>query len=146
MLRRIADFFTAIVEGRSSARFAPDDYRLAAAVMLVQVSAVDGDVAPVERGKLGLLLGPAFDLSPRETEDLIEAALAAGRENADIADFAAILARALEPADRERIVAMMWDLALVDGHAGEFEESAIARAARLLGVESEAAFAQRPRA
>ncbi len=89
-------------------RFGEDDYRLAAAVLLVHVMAVDGRVSAVEKERLRAVLSTGFDLSGPDTDHLIESAMdheAAGDTWTTQAEH---LANRLDEQGRRRIVDMMW--------------------------------------
>lgn len=129
------------VLGNDRPRFGPDDYRLAAAGLLVHVSEIDGEMAAIERGRLTQLLSTHFELSPSDTERLIDAAIDADNEAVDLSRFTDVLVHVLDVRDRERIVALMWQVVLADGRAHEIEEGIVARAARLLHVDLERAIA-----
>jgi uncharacterized tellurite resistance protein B-like protein len=116
-------------------RFGEDDYRLAAAVLLVHVMAVDGRVSPAERERLRAVLASGFDLSGPDTDRLIESAMdyeAAGDSWTAQAEH---LANRLDEPGRRRIVDMMWAVVLADGSAAELEEAVVERAAQLMGVD-----------
>lgn len=118
------------------ARFGPDDLRVAAAALMVHVATLDGDLTPVEREKLHNLLMVRFKLDDKATEELIEAAVAADHEAVDFYHFTSLLMRMLDEEQRSRIIAMMWEMAFVDGNISEFEDNVMWRVADLLGVSN----------
>jgi uncharacterized tellurite resistance protein B-like protein len=115
-----------------------DDLRLAAAALLFHVIAVDGVVAPEERALLADLLRRRFDLDAEATRSLVDAAENAEGEAVDLYRFTSVLKQRLEAADRERVIAMMWQLVFADGVVHEFEDNAVWRVAELLGVSTQA--------
>lgn len=119
-------------------RFGDDDYRVAAAALLVHAASVDGTIADAERMRLAKTLGRAFALEPDATAQLIEAGIRRERESTDFAEFTSTLVRALDPDQRARIVRLLWKIARADGVVHEFEESLIERVASLLDVPNEA--------
>lgn len=114
--------------------FGDDDYRLAAAALLVHLIAVDGTVNDAERDRLRDVLAERFDLDVDEAADLMTAAVAKDRESVDIYGFTSILNRALDEEGRRRIVEMMWEVVYADGAVHEFEDNIVWRAADLLHV------------
>lgn len=139
MFQRLVEIVAGLTGGTASAPFAADDYRLAAAVLLVHVGLVDGVLAESEKARLTAILAADFELDEPTTRRLIDAAVAAELEEGDITRFARVLTRTLEPADRLRIVSQMWYLARADGAADELEETAVETIARFLGLDAEAA-------
>lgn len=126
----------------SSRQFGPQDLRVAAAVLLVHVTEVDGERSEAEADHLLALLRTHFSLDEASARMLVAVALRRGAEAVDFDEFATTLTRALDEAGRREIVAMMWELARADGVVSEVEESAIWRVARLLGVLDPKSFAQ----
>lgn len=125
--------------------FAANDYRLAAAAILVHIVAVDGEITEAERSKLHALLSDRFGLDATETSELIAAATTADREAVDLYRFTRVLMRALDEEGRKRIVEMMWQAVYADGHMSEFEDNVVWRAADLLGISSRDRIALRQR-
>ncbi len=115
-------------------QFADDDYRLAAAALLVHAAAIDGEMSPSERAKLHAVLKRSFALDDSTTDELIEKATAAEHESVDLYHFTHLLNRALDEPGRVRIVEMMWQIVYADGTRDELEDNLLWRAADLLGV------------
>ena len=136
MIAAIRQFLAELAGERSPARFGEDDYRLAAAALLVHVIAIDGVVSDEERAKLREILRERFALSSEETDALIAAATSADNEAVDLYGFTSVLKRHYDEAGRDRIVEMMWELTFADGTLHEFEDNLIWRVAELLGVST----------
>ncbi|HEY2135811.1 MAG TPA: TerB family tellurite resistance protein [Xanthobacteraceae bacterium] len=115
-------------------RFAEDDYRRAAAALLVHIAALDGDLDDVKRSKLRAILETHFDLDDGATDELIEAAAADDREAVDFYHFTSLLMRTLDEAGRLQVIEMMWEMVYVDGAVSEFESNVMWRVADLLAV------------
>jgi uncharacterized tellurite resistance protein B-like protein len=122
--------------GRHPSHFAADDYRLAAAALLVHAAEIDGSMSQAERGKLHALIKRRFGLDDAATDELVAEATEAEHEAIDLYHFTSLLNRSLDEAGRLRIVEMMWEIAYADGRVTEFEDNLIWRAADLLGVSS----------
>ncbi len=128
--------FIADVSSRpeDSVGFAPDDYRLATAALLVHVASVDGRIDQAERIKLREVIEQRFGLDVAATTLLIEKAEESDRDSVDFFHFTTVLKRQLDDAGRHRIIEMMWDVVFADGDVSEFEENVVWRIAELLGV------------
>jgi uncharacterized tellurite resistance protein B-like protein len=135
MLDTIRAFFSELA-GANERRFGDDDYRLAAAALLVHALNIDGEIKPVERDKLHKVLQQRFALDGEATDALIEEAMMVEGEAVDLYRFTSLLNRALDEEGRRRIVEMMWELAYADGRVNEFEDNLVWRVADLLGVSS----------
>ena len=126
-------------------RFDDDDYRLAAAALLVHAGNIDGAMSEAERQKLHAVVKRRFDLDDADAAALIAEATAAEQEAIDLYAFTARLNRTLDEQGRARIVEMMWQVAFADGAVTEFEDNLIWRAADLLGVSRRERIALRDR-
>src|SRR5258705_7884556 len=82
------------------AGFDEDDYRLAAAALLIHAAAIDGNISAVERGLLHAMLKQRFNLDDETTEKLVEAATAAEHEAVDLYHFTRKLNRSLDEEGR----------------------------------------------
>jgi uncharacterized tellurite resistance protein B-like protein len=135
MFEAFRHFVTEFVEGdKHPSQFGDDDYRLAAAALLVHCAAIDGEVTGAERDKLYAVIKQRFDLSDAATAELIEKATAAEHESVDLYHFTHLLNRALDEAGRAKIIEMMWEIVYADGTRDELEDNLLWRAADLLGV------------
>jgi uncharacterized tellurite resistance protein B-like protein len=112
------------------------DERLATAALLVHTIAIDGEVKPRERAVLRDALTARFGLTRGEADDLIERARERDAEAVDLYGFTSILKRSLDPAGRERVIEMMWEIVYADGGVHEFEDNMVWRVAELLGVSA----------
>lgn len=131
-----------VADGSSPRQFGPQDLRVAAAVLLMHVVDVDGRASPAERDRLRSLLRERFALDAASVRKLLDVAARRDREALDSGEFALQLSRALDPAARRGVVAMLWEIARADGRVSEVEESAIWRVARLLDALDPKSFAE----
>ena len=135
MFQSFKNFISEFVDGdKAAAQFGEDDYRLAAAAMLVHAAAIDGEVLPSENDKLHAVIKQHFNLDDAATEELIRKATAAEHEAVDLYHFTHQLNRTLDEAGRARIVEMMWEIVYADGKRDELEDNLVWRAADLLGI------------
>ena len=137
MLAAIKQFLAELTGNPEPRKFGDDDHRLAAAALLVHATAIDGVVSEEEGKKLRQLLKLRFGLDDADTNQLIAAAETADSEAVDLYGFTSVLKRRLDETERERIVAMMWELVFADGKVHEFEDNLVWRVAELLGVSSQ---------
>ena len=131
--------------GKHPSRFEDDDYRLAAAALLVHAASIDGNVSDVERNKLHGVIKQRFSLDDATTDELVAEATAADQQAIDLYQFTARLNRSLDEPARARVVEMMWQIVYADGIVTEFEDNLIWRAADLLGVSRDERIALRER-
>ena len=135
MFEAFRHFVTDFVEGgKHPSEFGEDDYRLAAAALLVHCAAIDGEVSEPERNKLYAIIKQRFNLSDAATAELIEKATTAEHEAVDLYHFTHLLNRALDETGRAKVIEMMWEIVYADGARDELEDNLLWRAADLLGV------------
>lgn len=146
MFESFKSFVAEFVDGEKRPdQFAEDDYRLAAAAMLVHAAAIDGEMSQSERDKLHAVIKQRFALDDATTDELITKATAAEHEAVDLYHFTHQLNRALDDDGRAKIVEMMWEIVYADGQRDELEDNLIWRAADLLGVSANERIALRRR-
>jgi uncharacterized tellurite resistance protein B-like protein len=115
-------------------RFGEEDYRLAAVALLIHVANVDGKTDLAERRKLQAIIEQRFGLDATAAAELTAIAEQSDREAVDFYQFTSVLKRVLDDEGRQKVVAMLWEIAFADGVIHEFEENTIWRIAELLGV------------
>ena len=99
MFQSFKNFISEFVEGdKHPDQFGEDDYRLAAAAMLVHAAAIDGEMLPSENEKLHAVIKQHFNLDDAATEELIQKATAAEHEAVDLYHFTHQLNRVLDEA------------------------------------------------
>ena len=137
MFESFRKFLSEVSDGdKHPIHFEHNDYRLAAAALLVHAAAIDGDVSDAERGKLRALIKKEFELDEATTDELVAEATEAENESIDLYHFTSIINGSLNEEGRRRVVEMMWEIAYADGDVDEFERNLIWRAADLLGISS----------
>lgn len=137
MLADLRHFLTELTGGaKPQDQFAENDYRRAAAALLVHVATLDGDLTDAKRAKLHAILEAQFALDAAATDELIAEATADDREAVDFYHFTSLIMRTLDEAGRLRVVEMMWEMVYVDGKVTEFEQNVMWRVADLLAVSS----------
>jgi uncharacterized tellurite resistance protein B-like protein len=135
MFESFRKFLSDVAEGeKHPTHFEHDDYRLAAAALLVHAAAIDGDLSVAERDKLHAVIKRQFGLDDATTDELVAEATEAEQEAIDLYHFTSVINRALDEGGRRRVVEMMWEIVYADGRVTEFEGNLIWRAADLLGI------------
>jgi len=146
MFQSFKQFVNEFIDGgKHPSQFADDDYRLAAAALLVHCAGIDGDVSPQEHDALRAVIARRFALDEAATDELIEKATAAEHEAVDLYHFTHLLNRALDGEGRAKVIEMMWEIVYADGKRDELEDNLLWRAADLLGVAPRERIALRQR-
>src|SRR4051812_6652116 len=91
-----------------------DEREIAAAALLISAAAEDGSYDPVERDTILALLERRFDLSTEDATALMEIAGKQAEGAVGLHRFVTILNRALEPADKLKLIEMLWEVIYAD--------------------------------
>jgi len=135
MFEAFKHFVGELTDGaKHPSQFGDDDYRLAAAALLVHAAAIDGEMSQPERDKLRAVLKKRFALDDAAADELIEKATAAEHEAVDLYHFTHLLNRTLNEPGRAKVIEMMWEIVYADGRRDELEDNLLWRASDLLGV------------
>jgi uncharacterized tellurite resistance protein B-like protein len=125
--------------------YGEDDYRLAAATLLVHTATIDGTISASEHDRLHEILKQRFSLDDAATDELVAEATEADAKAIDLYQFTHKLNRTLDEVGRARLVEMMWQIVYADGAVTEFEDNLVWRAADLLSVSRDERIALRAR-
>ena len=137
MFESFRKFLPEVSEGsKHPTHFEHNDYRLAAAALLVHTAAIDGDMSALARDQLHAVVKRQFGLDEATTDELVAEATEAEHEAVDLYHFTSLINRSLDADGRRRIVEMMWEIIYADGRVSEFESNLIWRVADLLGISS----------
>jgi uncharacterized tellurite resistance protein B-like protein len=137
MFQAFKRFLSDVSEGgKHPSRFEANDYRLAAAALLVHAVMIDGSMSDVERDKLHAVIKRRFGLDEAATDELVLEATEAEHEAVDLYHFTSLINRSLDEDGRRRVVEMMWEMVYADGRVTELEDNLLWRAADLLGISS----------
>ena len=109
--------------------------RLAVAVLLVHLAAVDGTVLPEERDAIRGALQDHYGFSEQEVERLLAEATRQDADSVDFYRFTSTLA-ALPDAEKLEIVRMMWQVVFADRKNHELEDNMVWRIAELIHVSA----------
>jgi|SRR5215510_12601622 len=146
MLQAFKQFLSDLTVGeKDPSRFGHDDYRLAAAALLIHAAVIDGAMSDIERNRLVGIIMLRFGLDEAAAKELVAEATQAEQQAIDLYHFTSLLNRTLDETGRQQVIEMMWQIAYADGRITEFEDNLIWRAADLLCVPSEVRIALRQR-
>lgn len=114
---------------------ASHDPKLAVAVLLVHLAAVDGQMKETERSAIKGALMDNYDMDEAAVDALVREAARRDAEAVDFYKFTSSLTQ-LDMEDRIEIVRMMWTVVFSDDRNHELEDNMVWRVAELIGVSS----------
>ncbi|MCB9948237.1 MAG: TerB family tellurite resistance protein [Rhodospirillaceae bacterium] len=148
MLNRLKDL---LLDGPAGAESAPHAYTqeelgMAAAALLVEAARMDESFDEEERDRIIQLVCWRFGLGEEDAGLLVDRAAAATDGATQLHRFAHTVRQACDPAQRIRMIEMMWDVACADGQLHPMESHLIHRVAGMLFVDERDNGAARKRA
>ncbi len=112
-----------------------DPLRLATAAVLLETAHADGTFTPAEDGNVVSFLSSRFELSPDDTQRLVDAADEIRRNMVDHFAFTHYIRKNTPLEERVEIVRTMWRLVYSDGTLTSYENYLVRKVADLLGLE-----------
>lgn len=106
--------------------------RLATAALLVEMSRQDETIHEKERVTITNILRNRFELSPAEVEELYTLAESEVKEAVDYYQFTSLIKDNFNPKQKEKVVELLWQVAIADGDIDSFEEHMVRRISDLL--------------
>jgi uncharacterized tellurite resistance protein B-like protein len=133
MLKKLKDFFTA--ELQLDDKTDPDKaLQQACAMLLMEVSKADYDLAASEKDKIMTLLTSLFDLSTDTLAELVKYSETKSEEHTSVYPFTSLINDHYEYEQRVNLVSLMWKVAYADGDLDKYEDSVIRKVADLMYI------------
>lgn len=114
-----------------------DDVHLAVGVLLVEAARMDDSFDGKERGVIARFLTEKFGLSEHEREELVSQAEELSRRSTQLHPFTRTAFTKMAPAERMRLIEMLWEVAYADGVLDPEEDALLRRVAGLIYVGDE---------
>jgi uncharacterized tellurite resistance protein B-like protein len=108
------------------------DLQLAAAVLLLEVSAADFKQQPEERATLLAALRNVFDLNEEHAALLCERALKISNDAVSLHEFMTVINQRCTQVEKLYLLEQLWRVALADGRIDKYEDYRIRKIADLL--------------
>ena len=98
------------------------------------MSRADHEVTPVERGAIESALRHVFELDRAAAADLYREAERHADDATSLYEFTRLINDHFQPAEKERLVELLWLVAFADGALDKYEEHLVRRVADLTYV------------
>lgn len=136
MLQRLQRFFEArVVEDRDEqGRHGGHTLRLAAAVLLVEMTRADFEVSPEERTAVLEALRRAFALPEEELKELRQLAEDEARTAISLHPFTDRINSDYDAGEKRELICLLWRVAYADGRVDKYEDYLVRKVAELLYV------------
>ena len=110
------------------------DKRLAAAALLVEAAAIDGEFGDQERAAMNAVLTREFELTAEELETLVAEAAEVQSETNHLLRFTQAIKDAYPLEERIQVIEMLWEIIYADGILHDYEANLLGRVSGLLYV------------
>lgn len=136
MLKRIKGFFDKHLTLASDAGDKDADHalRLGIAALLLEMTYMDGEVSTEQREAVENAVRTCFDLTERETNELLALAEAERSESTDYFQFTSLINRTYTAEQKVRLVEELWRVAYANEVLHKYEEYLVRKLADLLHV------------
>jgi uncharacterized tellurite resistance protein B-like protein len=132
--------------GTAEALSGPDAKTLAAAALLVEAAAIDGQVAPDERRAIEGVLQRHFGLSAHAVAEVIAKGERAQSGANHLVRFTRTIKDRFDEAERVALMELLWEVVQADGVVDHLESNLMRRIAGLIYVTDQDSGAARKRA
>lgn len=133
MLKTIVDFFNQNLRTDVSASN-PHAIQVAAGALLIEAARMDAHTSDAERAAVVASVRAKFALSDEEATRLLALAEEEARVATDYYQFTALINQHFTPAQKYRLIELLWEVAYVDQKVDMYEEHYIRKIADLLYV------------
>lgn len=131
MIAKISAFFQSLNDESLSENNSLS-VEMACTVLLCEVMRADGHLDDAEQSLLTNMISEQFSLSANEVTELIQQAIELSEHAIDFHQFTSKINSHYSPLEKERIVRLLWQLAMADGEIASIEEHIIRRISDLL--------------
>jgi uncharacterized tellurite resistance protein B-like protein len=146
MLKQIKRYFDQHLGADSLEQDPEHVLRLAVGALLLEMTHLDGDVWPTQRSAVEQSVRTCFDLTEKETAELLALAEAERAEATDYFQFTSLINRGYTPEQKEKLVETLWRVAYANEALHMYEEHMVRKVADLLHVPHGAFIAAKHRA
>lgn len=135
MFKSLKDFLSSSLPGAGNGSAKPEKtVELSAAVLMLEISLADSDLAEEERRLIERAIQQHFSLDQEDTGTLIELAQQEVDHAVSLYEFTRLINDTLAPREKIRIVELLWRVANADAVIDKYEEYFIRKIADLLYV------------
>ena len=134
MLKKLSEIFSGAATAHNDAAYQEEKLQVSLAALLVEIARADFDQSDSENAEITKLLADHFGLSEAESLELLAKAEVATDDAVCLHDFTRTLHTSLEPAERLKVVELLWMVALSDNKLDKYEDYLVKKVADLMHV------------
>ena len=128
MLKKLKNLFSGVSPAEASLKadkhgqMASGDLQIAALVVLIEMASTDQAIAPAEAQSVCALMAKEFEIDDAVLPDLVKRAIEARKATEKIDSFVKKINEGFNVHQRQRLLAMIWNIVLADGKVDKFEQ------------------------
>lgn len=107
---------------------------LSVAVLLVEMARADHQLAAAEQATIRELLNEKFDLTGDAAETLLHEARGVAEDSVSMHDFTRAIHEGMNYDEKQRVIEMLWRVALADRNLDKYEDYLVGKLGELLYV------------
>jgi len=134
MLKKLNELFSGAAQAHDDEAYQQEKFKVSVAALLVEMARADFDQSEAENAEIGRLLAGHFSLSESEALELLKKAEVATDDAVCLHDFTRTVHTGLEPAERLKVIELLWMVALSDNKLDKYEDYLIRKVADLMHV------------
>lgn len=134
MLNKLKMFFQAVSENGRPAGDAQHETHVAAAAMLIQAAMIDGEVDPVERERIAIMVERRLGVPRDAVAGILAESERKAEKAVDIYSFFRVVNEHFEHEERITLIEMLWEVAYADGVLHDHEANLIRKVTGMLGL------------
>lgn len=113
------------------------DLHIATAVLLVEMASIDREISAKEGEAVVAAMSGQFGIDQQELPELIKVAIASRKEKGKLAAFFDCINSRFNPAQKKRVLAMLWKVMMADGKMEKAEQRLLRRVKDTLEISEE---------
>ncbi len=134
MIKKLKQLLLGMADDKTSSLDRQDTLELAVAALMVEMARTDFNEEQSEDKEIKRLLKVHFELTEQESARLLGRAQTAADEAVSLHEFTCTLRSALDSNEKQKVILMLWKIALADNRLDKYEDHLVGKLAQLLYV------------
>lgn len=134
MIKKLKQLLLGMTDNTISGLDRQNTLELAVAALMVEMARTDFNEEQAEDKEIKRLLKAHFDLTESESVRLLGKAQTAADEAVSLHEFTCTLRSALDSNEKQKVILMLWKIALADNRLDKYEDHLVGKLAKLLYV------------
>ena len=135
MLSAIKSFFDENILKSSDSQSDEHAIKLASAALMIEMMRMDDDIQEQEQSVILQALQDKFELSQKESQDLMNLAQEELKDSTDYYQFTSLINNSFEYEERVHMIELLWQVAYADNQLDKDEEYLVRKVAELICVK-----------